>query len=265
MRLRQQLLKVCGSRSQLKHEITQIKAELNKRNQPKKLLNYLKQRAKFKPLAYILQNQPFMNLSIIIRKPVLIPRWETEEWTEWLIDKYKEKQQLKIIELCSGSGCVSLALAKTLNCKINAIEISSQAYNLSRLNQRKLNIPENKLKFHNLDIFSAEMQRFKGYDLVISNPPYITRSEYQNLCKSVRNWEDSGALLGGVQGLDFYKHIIKSKYLFNPDAQLVFEIGSRKQAEMVSELLKDGFRDVEIRPDLAGNARVISCFLEKKS
>jgi release factor glutamine methyltransferase len=227
--------------------------------QLKKLEYWINCRIKGKPLQYILGNQPFINLNIILRKPILIPRWETEEWTLNLIESIDKNAKLNILELCSGTGCISLALAKALpNSKIDACDISKAAIKLSRLNQRKLAIPETQLKFLNIDLFSNQVYQLNKYDLVVSNPPYIPPQEYEQLDKSVKDYEDKIALLAkDAKGVEFYERIV-SLPLFKRGSKLVFEIGENQGEYVKDIMLNSGFINVAVSKDLAGQDRVVS-------
>ena len=234
-----------------------------------RLENWVTQRQKGKPLQYVLGSQPFAGLSIRLRPPVLIPRWETEEWTLRLIESLQSSHSLssttrtkpvRILELCSGSGCISLALAHHLSfVTIDALDISKAAITLSRLNERKLGISSTRLCFHLEDIFSSNLERFRDYDIVVANPPYITPSDYATLDHSVKGYEDIRALkTSDDQGLEFYKRIVNCTWLFrNPPCRLIVEIG-HQQNHLVSQLLQNhGFESIVVFKDLAGRNRCV--------
>jgi HemK-like putative methylase len=226
-----------------------------------KLLNWIESRTKGKPLAYCLGWVPFIDLKIFCRQPVLIPRWETEEWTINLIQKYKDDnipKPAKILDLCSGSGCISIALAKAFPQSIvDGIDISPAAIRLARYNQRSIgNLPN--LKFHHLDLFSRDsMREFQTYSLIVSNPPYISKAEYLQLDRSVAEFEDPRALLAADNGLEFYQHITSMKHLFAPNSLLVYEIGDTQGVDVKNIILKEGFTCPGIIKDGAGTDRVV--------
>ncbi|CAG8785058.1 14217_t:CDS:2, partial [Acaulospora morrowiae] len=179
--------------------------------------------------------QPFCDLEIIVKPPVLIPRWETEEWTHRLITRlmqFFEKSYLtrlsqssnspfRILDICTGSGCIALSLARSLppnSCHIHGIDISSDALSLANINLENINKKrkfENHVEFLHLDILQTPISEIKsfvqkatkynydeenefnqdnGFDLIVSNPPYITHNEYATLDPDVRLWEDKCAL-----------------------------------------------------------------------
>jgi release factor glutamine methyltransferase len=230
--------------------------------QPKQLqkLNYwIDSRCRNKPLQYILGNQPFLGSKILLRPPVLIPRWETEEWTQDVIQMYKSKPPQRILELCSGSGCISIALAKAFpNATIDALDNSESCFKLSRLNARKSLSDSNRLTFHLVDIMTDQIQAFRSYDLIVSNPPYVTPQEYKNLDAVVKDWESRTALVTqDPRGLEFYHRIASCKSLFAKDSCLVFEIGNQQGKEVKEILLQNGFQCVTVKMDLAGQDRCV--------
>ncbi|CAG8815932.1 29738_t:CDS:2, partial [Racocetra persica] len=266
----------------------------NLNNNEKLLLSkYVNERVeKSKPLQYILGTQPFCDLEIITKPPVLIPRWETEEWTSRLIALLKprfstnttfasQKSSFKIIDICTGSGCIALALSNALpknSCYINGVDISNDALSLANLN---LSIMDSCKKIHNhveffhFDIMKSTdeqiyefMQKSNGYDLVVSNPPYISHDEYLTLDEDVRLWEDKLAMVADENGTIFHNRIayLTARYLFKKNSpftnvwknkipQLVMEIGGSHQiSSIVEELKKYNFKSVDIWKDSAGKA-----------
>ncbi|KAJ3052770.1 putative lipoyltransferase 2, mitochondrial [Rhizophlyctis rosea] len=238
-----------------------------------------------KPLQYILGTQPFAGLEFKVRRPTLIPRWETEEWIFKIIESYKSHytthpvtRPLRILDLCTGSGCIALTVAHHLNqnrttplAHITAVDFSERALSLSLVNQRRSGIPANHVSFHQGDITSDTFMRSLStdgpYDLIVSNPPYIPPDEYAKLDKSVTDWEDRAALFADGDGLGFHRVIAKHarEHLLRRDGDrdpdlpiLVMEIGEG-QAEGAKRVLVDaGFENVSARKDLAGVERIVS-------
>jgi len=244
-----------------------------------------------KPLQYILGFVPFCGFEILVESPVLIPRPETEEWVSELILRYdllckslpsslklrnghgrtsgfnELNRHLKILDLCTGSGCIALAIAQALpEAEVIGSDISKQAIKLAKKNKDKLNIQN--VSFVQYNLFEQfENQQF---DLIVTNPPYVTEHEWQELELNVKNWEDKMALVGGDYGLDLIKKIIEQapKYLKrNSLSQLVLEIGST-QAEAVCTFMQSyGYTDVQVKKDFADCDRVgMGCYgaMEKK-
>jgi release factor glutamine methyltransferase len=164
--------------------------------------------------------------------------------------------------LCSGTGCISLALAHHLpSVNIDALDISPSAVLLAKLNQRIFGISAKKLRFHHFDLFNLKRDGpFSGYDLVVSNPPYISPEEFKSLDASVRDFEDERALrTRDENGVEFYEFIAKSDFLFQSKTQsrLIVEIGET-QGPLVKKILKEAnFTNVQILKDLAGSDRVV--------
>ncbi|KAJ3417622.1 hypothetical protein HDV05_000079 [Chytridiales sp. JEL 0842] len=241
-----------------------------------------------KPLQYILGNQPFAGLDLAVAPPTLIPRWETEEWTMKLVElwkprlqKLKSERPFRILDLCTGSGCIPLALAHHLspvaNISVHGVDISTRALELARRNAKQTDLGH-AVHFHKLDIMQNDqihekllrMCDTKGFDLVVSNPPYIPEDEYKELDKSVKEWEDPRALLAPDKlGVAFYERIIEifKKYpaLLNRDRwkddtqvpRCAVEIGVKKQIEPVRTIMTSEFKDVEVWSDLAEKPRCI--------
>ncbi|KAG1121915.1 hypothetical protein G6F42_011968 [Rhizopus arrhizus] len=167
------------------------------------------------------RTQPFCELDIVTRPPTLIPRWETEEWTYKVIEMLKNQlstvqKPLRILDVCTGSGCISLALAKHLpkdSVHITGLDISTKAISLSHhnldLHRSQL---QNPVEFHVQDVFQYTPQ--DDIHLIVSNPPYITDEEYETLDPDVKNWEDARALVAPDQGTRVHQGVIQvAKYL----------------------------------------------------
>lgn len=170
------------------------------------------------PYQYILEEMHFVNSTIKIFPPVLIPRPETELLVTWLIEKLQiyKYQYFSIIDFCGGSGCIGISLLKFFEkSQCDAFDISYNAITLSSLNAKINNVRE-RYKLHHKNIF--DIRKNKKYDIIISNPPYISFHKYQELDKSVYLWEDKIALTDGKDGCSFIiylLHISKKKMKIN--------------------------------------------------
>lgn len=214
-------------------------------------LSFLNERENRVPLQYILEEQVFYGRTFYVNPQVLIPRWETEALVEEA--KQRCKWQGRVLELCTGSGCVILSLKKERP-DIEAVgsDISRGALQVARKNAKEL---EAEVFFLQSDLFEKVEKKF---DLILANPPYIPTEEISFLEPEVRLFEPHLALDGKEDGLSFYRRIIEEgrKYL-NNQGYLLFEIGYN-QGEVVSqEMKKAGFVEVEIKKDLAGLDRII--------
>lgn len=220
-----------------------------------------------KPLQYILGTVPFADLEIIVKPPILIPRPETEEWVAQLTDTlqpYKNKQ-LSILDIGTGSGCVALALAKALpHATVTAIDIDPQALDLACTNAHHNKI--HNIEFLESDVY-ASLKPHDTFDLIVSNPPYITQEEWKELDPSVTQWENPHALLALDNGLAVIERIINGaqKHL-NPDSELhinhmprlMIEIGYAQGPKVQALMKQIGFHHVDILKDLEGKDRVVA-------
>lgn len=214
-----------------------------------------------KPVAYIIGSAPFLDLNLLTRAPILIPRPETEWWTEILITTLRTMptEQFTLVDLCTGSGCIALSVAQKFpKSTIFGIDISPQAIELAQENAKKNNIKN--CRFIVSDLFENMPDDFKA-DIITANPPYISQKEYANLDCSVKNWEDQRALVSGDDGLDLIKKIIKKSpnYLTQKQSRIAriwLEIGAN-QAESVAEIeLQKPLSRSQVTTDLAGNPRL---------
>lgn len=223
-------------------------------NNIEKYEKVLERRKKGEPLQYIFQECEFMGIKIFLKEGVLIPRPDTEISVEKIIDISKEKESIKILEIGSGSGAVSLSLAKNLeHSKIDAVDISEIALEVTRENVKR-----NKLS--NINVFYSNLfsNVNEKYDIIYSNPPYIPTRDIDELQVEVKSYEPMLALDGGNDGLDFYRLIIKEAMNFlEKEGYLIFEIGYN-QGKDVSDLLSEqGYEVLEVVKDLSGKDRVV--------
>ena len=192
------------------------------------------------PNQYIIGNVDFYNSIINVNKDVLIPRFETELLVDKLIKYIKNKfnNNINILDMCTGSGCIAISLKKELDCNIDAVDISKEALKVAKenalLNEVEINLLESDL-FTKVD---------KKYSVIVSNPPYISKNE--DIMDLVKNNEPSIALYALDNGLYFYKEIIKNitKYL-EKNFIIAFEIGMN-QANDIINIINDYLSNVEI-------------------
>lgn len=227
-----------------------------KENEIQKLREYLLRRAKGEPLQYIIGKANFFGLEFVVTPDVLIPRPETELLVEEIINSFDKNSNLKILDVCSGSGNIGITLAKNFPLSlVYCIDFSEKAIEIGRLNARKLNV-EN-ISFHLLDILN-EIPNEKNFGVIVSNPPYISSSKKDTLQREVRLYEPHNALFVDDE-LKFYKRIIElSDELLNENGKLFFEI-DHELAEPVSNLMKNkNFKSIKIKKDYAELNRIIS-------
>lgn len=213
-----------------------------------------------KPVQYILGSVPFLNLDILVESPVLIPRLETEYWVGLLIERLNSfrPENLKILDLCSGSGCIGLALAKNLsNCQVTTVDISRQACDLIAKNQKHNSIKNLEIIWGDLFVNLAG----KKFDLIVSNPPYVPAQDYAKLDLSVLRWEDRLALVAPETDLSIIVQIIAQapKFLLNkyPELpKLLIEMDAT-QGALVTALMQEQFEQVELLKDQFDRQRVV--------
>ena len=206
-----------------------------------------------KPLAYILGFTEFANLKIKTREPILIPRPETEEWVLNLTNKLKNKAIKNILDIGTGSGCIALALKKALsNADVTAIDINPDAIKLAKENSQLNSLEVN---FILSDLFENLPQQ--KFDLIVSNPPYISPIEYEQLDNSVKKYEDKNALTAGDNGLEIIKKIIKNSLNYlKENGLLVIEI-DRNQDNILDWARQQGWKNCFSKKDFNNQTRVI--------
>lgn len=226
--------------------------------------DYLKELGKIingMPLQYIMHKQEFMGLNFYVDENVLIPRPDTEILVEEVIKIAKKINAKEILDLCTGSGIIAISLAKYLdNVNVTAIDISKKALEIAKGNAKK-NEVEEKITWIESDLFeNLSMQK---YDIIVSNPPYIKKEIIKNLSKEVKK-EPIIALDGGIDGLDFYRKIIKEAYLYLKHfGFLCFEIGYDQKEEVINLINQNKiYANTYCKKDLFDNDRVIITRLE---
>jgi release factor glutamine methyltransferase len=176
---------------------------------------------------------------------------------------------MRILDLCTGSGCIALALARHLpahSADIQAVDVSASALSLARLNAYELAEQlSNNVTFSSMDILSTDQFSGEPFDLIVSNPPYVTHAEYDALTPDVKDWEDPGALVAENDGMAFHLHIAKAigtRGILSPRLawpRLVMEIGGSHQVSSITSALhENGFSNVQVWKDLAGKDRAIA-------
>ena len=208
-----------------------------------------------KPIQYVIGNVNFYGLKFIVNKNVLIPRFETEELVEQVVEYTKDlnKDKIKILDLGCGSGAIGLTLKSILkDSEVTLVDISKEALEVAKLNANNLNLD---VTFIESDWFSNV--KLEQYDIIVSNPPYIRTDE--EIEEIVKNNEPSLALYGGVDGLDCYRKILANiKPYLNNKFLIAFEIGE-SQEEEIYDIVNKYLKDIEItcKKDLYGRNRMI--------
>lgn len=218
----------------------------------------VKQRAKGKPLQYILGTQEFCGLQFEVTPEVLIPRPETEI----LVEEARRLFDLPepwIVDVGTGSGCIAVALAVALpRSRIFATDISLAALEVARRNADRFQVL-NKIEFFHSDLIEGWIaERMEGQiDCILSNPPYVAESEWDTLQREVRDWEPRLALSGGVSGTDVYRRLIpEAGRLLKSGGYLLVEIGFNALSS-VTALFNSGWAVEDVRSDTNGIPRVV--------
>ena len=223
-----------------------------------KLFNkFINERLNNRPIAYIVGNREFMGLDFYVQEGVLIPRPDTEVLVEEVIEIAKDKGKIKILDIGTGSGAITVSLAKYLeNAEVTSVDISEIALEIGKKNAVDNNV-ENRINFIKSDLFSSLDENIK-FDIIVSNPPYIKREVIDTLDKQVKDYEPYNALEGGVDGLDFYRAITtQGKKFLKEGGVLAYEVG-HDQSEDVSKLMEiDGYTNIYTKKDLQQIDRVV--------
>ncbi|MCG8411505.1 MAG: peptide chain release factor N(5)-glutamine methyltransferase [Bacteroidales bacterium] len=222
--------------------------------------NVVKQLKQKTPIQYILGQTEFYGLKFKLSSNVLIPRVETEELVDWIVSE--ETKGVDILDIGSGSGCIAITLAKNIDdAKVTAIDISSEALSVvkenAELNKVKLNRWE-------CDILKMSNGFYHKYDVVVSNPPYVTNAEKSEMKKNVLDYEPHLALfVSDDDPLIFYRNIILfAQKNLNKGGRLYFEINENFGEEMIDLFLEYGFVNIELRKDINGKDRMIRGILK---
>lgn len=210
------------------------------------------------PFQYIHGRTEFFGLELICDKRALIPRPETEELVDWIIESMDRNGEYNLVDICSGSGCIALALKSTLsNSKVEAWELSDDALELIQENQTHTGLDVIQVKFDALSNNYGVSD--ENYDVIVSNPPYIPNAEKSRMHSNVLEFEPDMALF--VDDSDpfiFYNKIAaESKNLLVDMGWLYFEIHEDFEDEMILCLKNHGFVNIELRKDLQGRSRMI--------
>ncbi len=232
--------------------------------------DFIWKRSSRKPAQYITGETEFRGLVFKVSPEVLIPRPETELLVEEALDFLKDfTGEETVIDLCTGSGCVAVSIAKERkNACVYAIDISKEALKVASLNA-EMNGVSGRITFINGDLFTP-LTGLKGKArVIVTNPPYVSKEDIEKLDPEIKDFEPMIALWGGVDGLDSIRRIIEgSPEYLTPGGCLIMEIGWG-QAEKVKEILTSHglYQDIKIRKDLSGVERVVKarCARENRS
>lgn len=210
----------------------------------------------YEPIQYILGNTEFYGIIFEVNPSVLIPRPETEELVSWIIDNCKDSQDISVLDIGTGSGCIAISLAKNLkHAKVYALDVSEDALKLAKLNADKNEVD---IEFIEADILDCDLGNIK-FDVIVSNPPYVRELEKEAMSANVLNHEPPLALfVKDDDALLFYRKIAEiSENILKPNGQLYFEI-NESLGEPTKELLaNNSFNNIELKMDIFAKDRMI--------
>ena len=213
----------------------------------------IEKRIKGEPLQYLLREAYFMGLPFFVNENVLIPRADTEILVESVIQRFTQNEKIKILDMCTGSGCIAISIKKYLEqAFVFAADISKNAIEVAKNNALKNDVH---VEFILSDKF-INIPNIK-FNVIVSNPPYLTEKEMEELQKEV-TYEPSIALAGGKDGLDFYREIsLRAKTYLEKNGLLAFEIGYKQGDDVLALLVEQGYENIEVLEDYSGNQRVV--------
>jgi release factor glutamine methyltransferase len=215
------------------------------------------------PVQQLIGSVHFLNARLRINKNVLIPRPETEELVQWIVQESKDNKEFMVLDIGTGSGCIAISLAQALEeAYVTALDISQSAIELARINAIANNA---QVDFTNMDILLEEnWKRLKFFDVIVSNPPYIRESEKEDMHVNVKNHEPKEALFVSDENpLIFYERISEmgTKHL-TKSGKLYFEINEAFGSEVKKMLKNKGYKDIKLKKDISGKDRMVRAIWE---
>ena len=237
-----------------KHIILHPKEVLNS-EQLGKFKSLIERRKKGEPIAYLINKKEFWKDEFFVNKDVLIPRPDSELIIEQVLKIYSKDDQLQILDIGTGSGCILLSILKERsNFYGTGIDISKKSINVSKFNAKQLNLT-NRVKF-----FHSSVDNFNNgkYDVIVSNPPYIEQLSLKYLEKDVVNFEPKLALSGGFDGFSKIRKVInKTNNLIKKNGKFILEIGFNQKNKVIKILKEEGFYVNKAIKDYGNNDRCI--------
>ena len=237
-----------------KHIILNPKEILNS-EQLGKFKSLIERRKKGEPIAYLINKKEFWKDEFFVNKDVLIPRPDSELIIEQVLKIYSKDDQLQVLDIGTGSGCILLSILKERsNFYGTGIDISKKSINVSKFNAKQLNLT-NRVKF-----FHSSVDNFNNgkYDMIVSNPPYIEQLSLKYLEKDVVNFEPKLALSGGFDGFSKIRKVInKASILIKKNGKFILEIGFNQKNKVIKILKEEGFYVNKAIKDYGNNDRCI--------
>ncbi len=222
----------------------------------KLIKRFIKRRIKREPFQYITKSAEFYGIEFYVNKKVLIPRPETEKLIDLAKVKLSHLNNPSILDIGTGSGCIAITIAlEKSGCEVIGIDISRNALKIANKNKNKYNLKN--VRFFEMDILTQIPQN--RFDLIISNPPYVSKKEFPNLMKDVRDYEPKIALTDFSDGLHFYRRYSKiAKDILKKDGKMILEVGIGSHPKKVKQIFKDqGYKNARLFKDYNGDFRIL--------
>jgi len=228
-----------------------------------KYREHIKRRGNFEPLQYVISRVEFYGLELKVNPSVLIPRPETELMVENILNQFPKDEKLIILDIGSGSGNIAIALAVNLpSSKIVTTDVSEEALLVAKENSERHKVSE-RIKFVKHNILKNDLSSFPMFDIVVSNPPYVSKVSYSTLQKEIKNFEPAIAVTDEGDGYTFYREIsAKASVKLKENGKLFFEVAQGQSEEVVEIMTKNNFKNIGIIKDYQNIDRVI--FGERK-
>ena len=223
-----------------------------------KFKNTIERLKRSEPIQYIIGSTEFYGLPFVVNQDTLIPRPETEELVQWILEDKRKK--VKILDIGTGSGCIAIALAMmNPEAEVTALDISEKALDIARKNADRNDV---EVGFLQTDILTVTTLP-DHYDIIVSNPPYVREQEKKLMHDNVLLYEpDSALYVSEADPLKFYRAICRlALHHLKPDGVLFFEINEYLGKEMESLLKEEGFQNIEVHRDFRDKDRFIRCTL----
>lgn len=223
-----------------------------------KFIGFAEERINGRPIAYIVEKREFMGLDFFVKEGVLIPRPDTETLVEEIIEICKDRKNVSILDIGTGSGAITVSLAKYIeNSNVTSFDISEIALEIGKKNAI-INEVDKKIEYIKSDLFTALNDSDIKFDIIVSNPPYIKKQDIETLHTQVKDYEPYNALEGGEDGLDFYRKITEQgkKYL-NECGILAYEVGHNQAEDVINIMKSNGYKQIYTKKDIQGIDRVV--------
>jgi release factor glutamine methyltransferase len=225
------------------------------------LANYkalFKRRLQHEPLQYITGETDFMGYQIEVNSRVLIPRPETEQLVARSLELLAPRQDIHILELGTGSGCISIALASRLpGARIVATDVGEEILDVARTNAERNDVAK-QIEFIRADMRQNLLPEQRKFDVIISNPPYISLTDYQDLPLEIKNYEPAHALHDNSDGNAFYSAIFaQAGYYLNADSIIFLELAEANVRAASAAARKNGFNQISIAQDYSDKDRIM--------